>query len=66
MVTRYAHMEAEDLTAVVGQPVAAGQQIARVGSTGDSTGCHLLFEVLLAGVPSDPLPFLAERGIDPR
>ena len=66
VVTRYAHMETEDLTVVVGQPVAAGQQVARVGSTGDSTGCHLHFEVLLDGVASDPLPFLAERGIDPR
>ncbi|MBJ7451621.1 MAG: M23 family metallopeptidase, partial [Blastococcus sp.] len=66
VVTRYAHMEAEDLTAVVGQPVAAGQQIARVGSSGDSTGCHLHFEVLLDGVATDPLPFLAERGVDPR
>ena len=66
VVTRYAHMETEDLTVVVGQPVAAGQQVARVGSTGDSTGCHLHFEVLLDGVATDPLPFLAERGIDPR
>jgi hypothetical protein len=66
LVTRYAHMEAEDLTVVVGQPVAAGQQIARVGSTGDSTGCHLHFEVLVDGAATDPLPFLAERGVDPR
>lgn len=66
VVTRYAHMEAEDLTAVVGQPVAAGQQIARVGSAGDSTGCHLHVEVLQDGVATDPLPFLAERGVDPR
>lgn len=66
VVTRYAHMEAEDLTVVVGQPVAAGQQIARVGSAGDSTGCHLHVELLLDGVPSDPLAFLAERGVDPR
>jgi hypothetical protein len=66
VVTRYAHMETEGLTVVVGQPVAAGQQIARVGSTGDSTGCHLHFEVLLDGVATDPLPFLVERGVDPR
>jgi murein DD-endopeptidase MepM/ murein hydrolase activator NlpD len=66
LVTRYAHMETEDLTVVVGQPIAAGQQIARVGSTGDSTGCHLHFEVLVNGVATDPLPFLAERGVDPR
>ena len=66
VVTRYAHMAAEDLTVVVGQPVAAGQQVARVGSTGDSTGCHLHFEVLQDGVATDPLPFLAQRGVDPR
>lgn len=66
VVTRYAHMEANDLMVVVGQPVSAGQQIARVGSTGDSTGCHLHFEVLVEGLATDPLPFLTERGVDPR
>src|SRR4051794_11204839 len=66
VVTRYGHMEADDLMVVVGQPVAAGQQIARVGSTGDSTGCHLHFEVLVNGAATDPLAFLSERGVDPR
>jgi hypothetical protein len=65
-VTRYAHMEAEDVLVVVGQAVAAGQQIARIGSTGDSTGCHLHFEVVVDGVPVDPLAFLGERGTDLR
>lgn len=63
-VTRYAHMEDDDTLVVVGQEVAGGQQIARVGTKGDSTGCHLHFEVLLDGVPIDPLAFLRERGND--
>lgn len=43
LTTWYAHMQ----TATVrpGQPVAAGQQIGEVGSEGNSTGCHLHFEV---------------------
>ncbi len=66
LVTRYGHMAADDLLVVVGQPVSAGQQIARVGSAGDSTGCHLHFEVLVDGVPTDPLSFLGERGVAQR
>ncbi|RFU22988.1 M23 family metallopeptidase [Geodermatophilus marinus] len=66
VVTRYAHMADDGLLVVVGQPVVAGQQVARVGSEGDSTGCHLHFEVLLDGVPTDPLAFLTDRGLDPR
>jgi murein DD-endopeptidase MepM/ murein hydrolase activator NlpD len=62
VVTRYGHMEDDGLLVVVGQPVAAGQQIARIGSNGDSTACHLHFEVLVNGTPVDPVPFLAEQG----
>lgn len=62
VVTRYGHMEDDGVLVVVGQAVAAGQQIARVGSAGDSTGCHLHFEVLVDGQPTDPLAFLAGRG----
>ncbi len=47
----------------VGQFVAAGARIGRVGNTGQSSGCHLHFEYWIGpwqtgGRPIDPLPYL--------
>lgn len=58
LVTRYAH--ASILKAKRGDLIEKGQEIARVGTTGRSTGSHLHFEVRMAGHPLDPALFLSE------
>lgn len=55
-VTYYAHNSS--LIASVGQHVYKGQQIARMGSTGNSTGNHCHFEVRINGVARNPLNYL--------
>lgn len=47
LATRYAHMTEAAVTA--GEAVTAGQVIGYVGSTGESTGSHLHFEVVIDG-----------------
>ncbi|MFI5780164.1 M23 family metallopeptidase [Nocardia sp. NPDC051570] len=60
-ITVYGHMY--DFSVSVGERVRAGQQIARVGNRGDSTGPHLHFEVLIGGQHVDPQPWLALHGL---
>ena len=57
-MTLYAHMLAGSRTVVEGQTVEQGQVIGKVGSTGNSTGPHLHFEVRKNGVCVNPLPYL--------
>ncbi len=53
--TLYAHMSSYSVSS--GQSVSKGQQIGKVGSTGNSTGPHLHFEVLINGAAVDPMQF---------
>lgn len=55
--TLYAHNS--KLQVKAGERVKAGQQIARVGSTGRATGAHLHFEMHCSGERVDPGPYLA-------
>ncbi|WP_230079987.1 peptidoglycan DD-metalloendopeptidase family protein [Alteripontixanthobacter maritimus] len=56
LMTRYAHMSR--LGAKLGDPVAAGQRIGAIGSTGRSTGPHLHFEVRINNRAVNPRHFL--------
>jgi murein DD-endopeptidase MepM/ murein hydrolase activator NlpD len=58
----YAH--ARRLLVQTGQQVSAGQAIGEVGNTGASYGTHLHLEIHVNGQPTDPVPFLRERGVD--
>jgi murein DD-endopeptidase MepM/ murein hydrolase activator NlpD len=62
--TQYAHLAA--VTVDQGQRVDTGQWIGQSGTTGNSTGPHLHFEVRVTpemGSAVDPVPWLAARGV---
>ncbi len=55
-ITMYAHLSARYVH--VGEVVHKHELLGRVGDTGYSTGPHLHFEVMLHGVPINPIGFL--------
>lgn len=64
--SQYAHLSA--LRVQAGQQVRPGQEIARSGATGNTTGPHLHFEIRTGrsyGTDINPLTYLRRHGIDP-
>lgn len=61
--TRYAHLSA--INVAKGDAVTAGQEIAKSGNTGLSTGPHLHFEVRKGGTPIDPKTMLGSAAQAP-
>ncbi len=55
--TRYAHLNEADSHLAPGAFVSQGGAIARMGMTGNATGIHLHYEVLIDGAPVDPLHY---------
>jgi murein DD-endopeptidase MepM/ murein hydrolase activator NlpD len=60
VVTMYGHLLS---AAVHSGHVEAGQYIARSGTTGTSTGCHLYYRVTINGSITNPQPFMSKRGV---
>lgn len=56
--TRYCHCS--EIVAPEGSVIRQGETVAKVGSTGMSTGPHLHFEMKIDGVNVDPEPFLPQ------
>lgn len=54
--TRYAHMS--DINVSNGQIISCGQVIGHVGSTGNSTGNHLHFEIIINGATVNPYNYI--------
>ncbi|WP_245563629.1 M23 family metallopeptidase [Longispora albida] len=61
LVTRYCHLGRRPVVRP-GDQVGAGQQLGVVGSSGNSSGPHLHFEVRLDGAPLDPVAWMRGRG----
>jgi len=56
MTSRYGHLS--KVLIKVGQKVKRGDKIAEVGTTGQTTGPHLHYEVRLNGIPANPMRYV--------
>lgn len=63
LTTSYGHIQNGGILVRMGQEVVVGQNIARMGTTGSSTGNHLHFEVRQNGATTNPVDYLRGKGL---
>lgn len=56
IITRYAHLQ--EILVEEGEPIGYSDQLGLMGSSGRTTGSHLHYEVLVNGIPHDPMNFI--------
>ena len=61
--TLYGHMVYGSLDVQEGQHVNAGQRLGTMGTTGDSDGVHLHFQLWIEDTLYNPYPFLVDHGV---
>ncbi len=65
-VSLYGHMYANTITVRAGDYVKQGQVLGKSGSSGNSTGGHLHFEIRIDGIPVNPLDYINSNNSRPR
>jgi len=63
VTTGYGHMTVGSRQVQAGARVDVAQPIGKVGTTGNSTGCHLHYELKIGGIFKDPQPFMRSQGV---
>lgn len=64
ITSRYGHIVNGGIKVHNGQSVGPGTPIAKVGTTGTSSGCHLHFEIRINGSATNPVYFLRNQGVN--
>ncbi|MEX1079854.1 MAG: M23 family metallopeptidase [Homoserinimonas sp.] len=64
ITTAYGHIVNGGIKVRYGQSVGPGMLIAKVGTTGNSNGCHLHFELRLNGTAVNPVYYLRNQGVN--
>jgi murein DD-endopeptidase MepM/ murein hydrolase activator NlpD len=59
----YGHVQSGSFKVSAGQLVEAGTVVANVGATGVVSGCHLDLKIRIGGNFTNPVPFMAAKGV---